>query len=395
MSTGIEHISFNTFVHEDNKEDFKKMAPSKQEAKKNLAQAREERRCHRCGVVGADGLKICGKCKFSRYCSRECQTADWPEHKKSCKTPRVKNDNDEDRHPDLAMKLVLHVPVSDYLTHLFQLYATISMSLLANPDAVDTHMLKITVNTLPSDTMEYMRAMMSGQDKTKLQVMLNIAKLEPVPLALTPAMQLELTEMRAKWPAHATVIPLMFTNGDDKQFFYPTLLRASAVDDARKRPTIQMKSTLNGITELPLNEENLRDTLLIPGSHLMHLFLAFALRLLGITINAVLIYREKFPMHKTAKKMSRNRRRHAFCLDDVAGEYAVTHSGKLMQIVPTCKVNQNGDFKERASLGLAYDSMLLDAPIRNAITGAARLQFTKAGREEQKSRWEPETAAFS
>ena len=29
-------------------------------------------------------VKVCGKCKCSRYCSRECQVADWKKHKKVC-----------------------------------------------------------------------------------------------------------------------------------------------------------------------------------------------------------------------------------------------------------------------------------------------------------------------
>jgi len=30
------------------------------------------------------GFKKCSRCKEARYCSRECQKENWPEHKKSC-----------------------------------------------------------------------------------------------------------------------------------------------------------------------------------------------------------------------------------------------------------------------------------------------------------------------
>ncbi|KAG6804690.1 hypothetical protein H0H92_003242, partial [Tricholoma furcatifolium] len=82
-----------------------------------------------------------------------------PAHKKTCKAPGAPKSDDGndtgtiDLHPDLAMKLVLRVPVSDYLIHLFQVHAMITLSLVTNPDAIKTHMLQITVNTLPSDTM--------------------------------------------------------------------------------------------------------------------------------------------------------------------------------------------------------------------------------------------------
>jgi MYND finger len=33
----------------------------------------------------SENLKACSNCKVVRYCCRECQTADWPKHKKYCK----------------------------------------------------------------------------------------------------------------------------------------------------------------------------------------------------------------------------------------------------------------------------------------------------------------------
>ncbi len=36
-------------------------------------------------VDASSALKTCAGCRVSRYCSRECQTAHWPAHKKMCK----------------------------------------------------------------------------------------------------------------------------------------------------------------------------------------------------------------------------------------------------------------------------------------------------------------------
>jgi MYND finger len=39
----------------------------------------------KCKACGKAGTKKCAKCREVSYCSRECQTRDWPSHKKSCK----------------------------------------------------------------------------------------------------------------------------------------------------------------------------------------------------------------------------------------------------------------------------------------------------------------------
>ena len=44
------------------------------------------KKCKHCKI---EKLKMqkCSVCKSARYCSVECQRADWPSHKKCCKKP--------------------------------------------------------------------------------------------------------------------------------------------------------------------------------------------------------------------------------------------------------------------------------------------------------------------
>lgn len=44
--------------------------------------------CATCGICegGVVKLSICSKCKAVRYCSVQCQKADWTTHKSTCKT---------------------------------------------------------------------------------------------------------------------------------------------------------------------------------------------------------------------------------------------------------------------------------------------------------------------
>jgi hypothetical protein len=49
--------------------------------------------CAQCGVTAetleGGKLKECSACRSVRYCGRECQTADWPAHKATCKRMRA------------------------------------------------------------------------------------------------------------------------------------------------------------------------------------------------------------------------------------------------------------------------------------------------------------------
>ena len=48
---------------------------------------------HACGktVAGGPGTGLCAACRCVAYCSRECQAADWPAHKVTCKESRKRD----------------------------------------------------------------------------------------------------------------------------------------------------------------------------------------------------------------------------------------------------------------------------------------------------------------
>ena len=47
----------------------------------------DQTKCGSCGTTSAQ-LQKCGQCELARYCSRECQRADWRQHKRVC--PRLR-----------------------------------------------------------------------------------------------------------------------------------------------------------------------------------------------------------------------------------------------------------------------------------------------------------------
>jgi hypothetical protein len=46
-------------------------------------------------------MKVCVRCQGPRYCGRECQRADWPQHKRVCRskaeTAAMLRDANDDR----------------------------------------------------------------------------------------------------------------------------------------------------------------------------------------------------------------------------------------------------------------------------------------------------------
>ncbi|KAL0486102.1 hypothetical protein AKO1_001785 [Acrasis kona] len=60
----------------------------KQDTILGIKEIKQSKHCLTCNKPGTEvKLKMCTTCHVATYCSRECQVADWPKHKKVCKKP--------------------------------------------------------------------------------------------------------------------------------------------------------------------------------------------------------------------------------------------------------------------------------------------------------------------
>ncbi|GFH53175.1 hypothetical protein CTEN210_09651 [Chaetoceros tenuissimus] len=75
--------------------------------------------CAKCGKQDfLQKLLVCGSCKYVRYCSRECQAADWKRHKHACKrrTSSLKNRSKNENCEAIAEKFLAEHRNSIYET---------------------------------------------------------------------------------------------------------------------------------------------------------------------------------------------------------------------------------------------------------------------------------------
>jgi hypothetical protein len=61
-----------------------------------------------CAACDKKGSSVCNRCKHARYCSRECQVADWPIHKKVC--PDFAGAASDDERPSPEHHRILFFP---------------------------------------------------------------------------------------------------------------------------------------------------------------------------------------------------------------------------------------------------------------------------------------------
>ncbi|KAJ3724336.1 hypothetical protein C8R42DRAFT_447367 [Lentinula raphanica] len=86
-------------------------------------------------------LKLCSRCKIDRYCSQDCQRADWAFHKTICKTTSS--------IVSLAYRFAQHALAVDDFICRFIIYAIIALDLTTNPNAWKDLLILVPITVSP------------------------------------------------------------------------------------------------------------------------------------------------------------------------------------------------------------------------------------------------------
>ncbi|KDR69205.1 hypothetical protein GALMADRAFT_256041 [Galerina marginata CBS 339.88] len=136
---------------------------------------REHRRgmksaCMKCGGGESENLKKCSHCG-GRYCSRECQVADWPNHKGVC-LGAVSSTTFVD-----VNKLCQTFAANDFLKRHLEVLIALELKLLdkKKKDLDELFMVQVFVSFEPTDALDLFRLMTkNGHDDRAMQGMLQI-----------------------------------------------------------------------------------------------------------------------------------------------------------------------------------------------------------------------------
>ncbi|KAJ7284112.1 hypothetical protein C8J57DRAFT_1294445 [Mycena rebaudengoi] len=171
-------------------------------------------------------LKLCGTCKLTRYCSRECQAAHWKQHKPSCRIgggDLMRNVPAEYRAQTLAERL-MHVP---WLMILIDMYAVVALRLDVDSSNAARTVLQVRIFTKP----------VSDAPDCKI-VMLQIERFVTQPVSvLTETMRLTLrSRPTMPWGGDKPPLLLYFSTDGDNYLFMPHDVMPRLVEHAAMRP---------------------------------------------------------------------------------------------------------------------------------------------------------------
>ncbi|KAJ6470402.1 hypothetical protein C8R45DRAFT_1078463 [Mycena sanguinolenta] len=132
--------------------------------------------CSGCGkseeVLGGDRpLCKCSKCHSARYCSKDCQKRDWPEHKKTCG-----NETEESRMSRIS-KLMKSVMVNSRLMKQLHACCVLAFDLLDHARTDEVLCAQLDVAIEPSDIVDFAHIFLGseeGSSKKKVQGMLQL-----------------------------------------------------------------------------------------------------------------------------------------------------------------------------------------------------------------------------
>ncbi|KAF8173754.1 hypothetical protein K438DRAFT_1980637 [Mycena galopus ATCC 62051] len=137
-------------------------------------------------VLRKKDLQICSRCDIVRYCSKECQRKDWPEHKQAC--------GGKDKRsgiPGLIKALVDNTLVKLTL----QECAILAFDLMNNPDITLTRFARVDVQMEPRDINDLESILLgTGPTPEKIQGVLQITGFQPNDPIPVEAEELERTK---------------------------------------------------------------------------------------------------------------------------------------------------------------------------------------------------------
>ncbi|KAJ7021972.1 hypothetical protein C8F04DRAFT_1139429 [Mycena alexandri] len=257
----MSHISFNTVVHPDAEavaRQNKDLGPSRKDIRSGVRAHLDD--CFRCEKKASaeTQLRKCSGCLIVRYCSKQCQLADWPTHKAAC----------SDRGSADHLKLTKRLLANDILMYHLQLYAILELDLVDRPANALDHCLYVAVDTeMPADPMGHLQASLKGQvnpDPTYILWVRHIEKKPIVEHASSAARDshrafkasLSATGM-SDWP----VVLLVFTSDNLVILEIPYAIDPRPMQHCREKRPSTYVSGISGRVELPLSKETVREDL--------------------------------------------------------------------------------------------------------------------------------------
>ncbi|KAJ7256357.1 hypothetical protein C8J57DRAFT_1344497 [Mycena rebaudengoi] len=250
----MSHIPFFKFTHPDAKEDLKDRGPSPEEARIN-----SKAQLHVCSSCSgrSEVMKECGRCHGPRYCSRDCQVADWKFHKQACTSDAIGT--------DLNLKLAKKLTANDYLMSFIMMHAVLSLDLLNNPANADSTYLAVTLTTADADPMAYMRALINREERAPgYPIMLQVSSIEKRDMAtithIVPGVKTSLVNTKAALAASDADVPvvmLIFTSGGANIINHPCPIPPEILERVRIMKPFQLKSALSGLVEVPMTEQTI------------------------------------------------------------------------------------------------------------------------------------------
>ncbi|KAJ6573112.1 hypothetical protein DFH09DRAFT_1312375 [Mycena vulgaris] len=244
-------------IHPDNEANFKAVATSPQNIRTTRSAIRTA--CTKCFNNDHEHpeiqLRRWGKCKGVWYCSKECQTSHWPQHKKSCSPVDGSG----------IGKLVQNFYSNPLLNTHLQACFILHFGLLRRPQLDTPFMARIDIGIEPANMPDFFNIFIGQPVGDKVQGMLQVNGFTPLPAAAMA----DITPMRMKIWREAresankngfkgdSVGLVELANGEGEQTItLPVHIQKAAKELARQLPPWVMTSAITGkVTEAPFNIE--------------------------------------------------------------------------------------------------------------------------------------------